>query len=263
MVMWIALVSYAVIGLFSGMVSGLLGVSGGFVMIPALILVFRLMDFPQAYMMQLAVGTALASMVVTSLASAYAHHIRRAVDWKLVKILAPSLVIGCVIGAFVGHSLPAPILELFFGLFALGMGYLFFRKKEIVFAKGSATKSKWNAAGAVIGGLSNMLGIGGGMFTTPLFVSFRMPMDRAIATSAATGVIITSIGALSYLIFGSSEAFYPNAIGYIYLPAFVILAVTAAVAAPYGASLTRRLPAERLKRMFALLLFVIALFMIY
>ena len=261
----LSLVAYAVIGIGSGLLAGLLGMSGGIITVPCLLFVFKWLGFPSEELMQFAIGTSLAAMVFNALSSTYSHNKRGAINWKLVKKIAPGLILGCVIGAYFGHILPNRILQLIFAVFAILLGLYFFRHKELPSVGTFTLPSKpvLNSYGFGVGALSNILGIGGGTMTVPLFVAFKLPLKASVATSAATGFIITLAGAVSYLIFGLGDTYYSYTFGYIYLPAFVILAMTNFIAAPYGARLAHSMETDKLKKVFALSLLLVGIAMIF
>jgi len=259
-----SLIAYAVIGIGSGLLAGLLGMSGGIITVPCLLFVFTWLGFPSGELMQLSIGTSLAAMVFNALSSTYSHNKSEAINWKLVKKMVPGLILGCIIGAYLGHILPNRILQLIFAVFAILLGFYFFRHKELPNVATVTLPSKpiLNTYGFGVGALSNILGIGGGTMTVPLFVAFKLPLKASVATSAATGFIITFAGAVSYLIFGLGEAYYSYTFGYIYLPAFSILAVTTFIAAPYGARMAHRMETDKLKKIFALSLLLVGIAML-
>ena len=258
----IELFTFAVIGIGTGILAGLVGVSGGLILIPCLVFMFKLNGMPSVYLMQLAIGTSLAAMVFTSYSSMRSHDKKGGVDWKVVKLMGVGLVIGCIAGAFLGHLLPTVVLQFFFGMFAVALGIYLFNRKRVLEERSQLPKPHiLNGFALGVGILSNILGIGGGSLTVPIFLGFRMPMKKAVATSAATGFIVSVVGAISYLLLGLGQSFYPYTIGYIYLPAFVILSVTTFVAAPYGAKWAYEVETKKLLRYFAVSLFVIGLVM--
>ncbi|HCO42694.1 MAG TPA: hypothetical protein DIT63_01080, partial [Gammaproteobacteria bacterium] len=108
---------YLAIGALAGLIAGMLGLGGGVVIVPALALVFPLLDMPAAVLMHLAIGTSLAIIVPTSLSSAYAHYRRGAVDVPLVLTLLPGLVVGAVLGGWLADKLPSALLARIFGGF--------------------------------------------------------------------------------------------------------------------------------------------------
>lgn len=254
----------SIIGFGAGILGGLMGVSGGLITVPSLVYLFRFYGFPTVDLLQLAIGTSLAAMVFNTLASMRAHHAMKAINWKIVKALLPGLVLGCFAGSYLGHLLPSTVLELFFGIFAIVIGVNFYRKDGLEhFSEGKAPKtSMLNGLGFGIGALSNILGIGGGSMTVPLFVRLKMPLKTSVATSTATGFIITLIGAVSYLVFGLGQSFYPKTVGFIYIPAFVTLAVTTSLTAPLGAKWAHKIKTDHLKKAFAISLLVIGVLMV-
>ncbi len=259
----LSLFLYAFIGTGAGFLAGLLGMSGGIVTVPCLLLVFTMMKFPAVHLMQLAMGTSLAAMVFNAISSTYSHQQAKAVDWKLVKTMLPGLVLGCIAGAFISYLLPTSILKIIFGAFAVIVGLYFYRQRALPDVEKRITPAAMivNIAGFGVSTLSNILGIGGGTMMVPLFVAFQMPMSNAVASSAATGFIISLGGAISYLAFGLGETIYPHTLGFIYLPAFFILSVMTFLAAPFGARMTHRIASDKLKKYFAVCLIAVGIFM--
>lgn len=263
--MFLGIVLYALIGTTAGLFAGLLGISGGVITVPCLFFIFRFLDFPQAFAMQLAIGTSLASMVFNGLSSTLSHSKRKSVGWDLFKAMLPGIVFGSLIGAYFGDRLSSTILEMVFGLFACILGLHFLRpffnpKAHRTLPPG---KTKLGAYGLLISFISNILGIGGGIITVPVLLHHQIPEKRAIGTSAATGLIISLFGALFYLYYGADAPIASAyTIGYLYLPAFLVISVTSSLTAIYGASLTARLSPAVLKRIFGFALMAIGLIML-
>jgi len=259
----LSLFAYAFIGMFAGFLAGLLGLSGGIITVPCLLLVFTLMKFPAIDIMQLAMGTSLAAMVFNAISSTYTHNKEKTVDWKLVKSMLPGLILGCIAGAFISYLLSTAVLKLIFGVFAVILGLYFYRHQTLTDVEPQIPPNRkiLNFAGLGVSALSNILGIGGGTMMVPLFVACKMPIRVAVATSAATGFIISLAGALSYLSFGLEETIYPHTLGFIYLPAFFILSVTTFLTAPFGARMTHRIASDKLKKYFAVCLIAVGVFM--
>lgn len=255
--------SFVVLGCIAGFLAGLLGISGGFLTIPFLFFIFKEMHLPSSYLMQLAIGTSLASIVFNALASTLAHHYYKGIDWSLICQMFPGLVLGCMIGAFIGHLVSTVVLKLFFGVFACGVAvYTYQVKEDSSIRKIELSPSSLNILSFLVGSISNMLGIGGGTMTVPLFLKLHLPLVKAVASSAATGLIISAFGATAYLLFGLTEIQSTHTLGYIYLPAFWILSLSACVTAPVGAKVSRSLDTKRLKRYFSGMIFVLGLLML-
>jgi uncharacterized membrane protein YfcA len=254
---------YALIGIVAGFLAGLLGMSGGIVTVPCLLLVFTLMKFSSAAIMQLAMGTSLAAMVFNAISSTYYHHKEKSVDWALVKTMLPGLILGCAAGAFISYLLPTSALKIIFGVFSVILGLYFYHERALpdVERQMPAGPTLLNAASFGVSTLSNILGIGGGTMMVPLFVALKMSMGTAVGSSAATGFIISLGGALAYLVFGLGETIYPHTLGFIYIPAFIVLSVTTFLSAPFGARMTHRIASDRLKKYFAMCLIAVGIFL--
>lgn len=256
--------AYVLIGILSGLIAGLLGVSGGLVTVPLLALLFHFMGLPQAYLMHLAIGTSLAAMVFTAISSSIAHHLKGAVLWDLIKVLFPGLLVGALLGALIARFLSSVILELLFGLFAVGMG-IYFYKDHFRIKTEIRKLPRWHFMlwGFAIAGLSTILGVGGGIFAVPLLVSYHYPEKKAIGTSAALGMIVSFLGALSYLWLSRHESIVPHAIGYLFLPAFIAISIASVCAAPFGAKWAHQLPEKKLRALFGIFLVVAGLLMVF
>ncbi len=246
---------YLAVGVVTGILAGLLGVGGGLVIVPSLVFGFRLLEYPDHLIMHLAIGTSLASIIGTSLASIRAHHRRGAVRWPAVARLTPGILAGSLMGAAVAGNLPGTGLRSLFGLFALGVA-----AQLALDLKPSAHSELpgWpgmTLAGTSIGLISALVGIGGGSMTVPFLAWNRVSMREAVATSAACGLPIALAGALGYWISGAGQTDLPAySSGYIHWPACLGILATSTLFAGYGAHLAHRLPTATLKRVFALLL---------
>lgn len=246
---------YLLLGAAAGVLAGLFGVGGGLIIVPVLVFSFQLQGFDPQVLTHLAVGTSLATIVFTSINSILAHHKRGAVHWLIVRWLTLGILAGSVLGGFTATLLQGPLLQKVIGIFALVMAAqmaLDLRPRASSTVPG---KLGLGAAGGVIGWASAIIGIGGGSLTVPFLTWRSVPMQQAVATSAACGLPIAVAGALSFLWLGRDVATLPAwSAGYIYLPALVGIAATSMLFARVGARLAHNLPAPLLKRLFALLL---------
>lgn len=249
---------YLAVGGLAGLLAGFLGVGGGVIVVPALAGLFAAQGVSPDYTMPLALGTSLAAIVFTSLASMRAHRAQRAVDWRVVQRLTPGLVFGAFAGASMASRVPSAILAVAFGLFLWCVAtYL------IVDATppSSGALPGWvglSAAGGTIGLVSGVMGIGGGSLTVPFLTWRRVPLHQAIGTAAAAGFPIAVAGAAGYLLGGvAMGASAPGSVGFVHVSALVGVAVAGVMAAPIGARLTHRLPTGPLKNLFALFLYLV------
>lgn len=255
---WLA--AYGALGLVVGFVAGLLGVGGGLLIVPILILLLQAQGLGAGIEPQLALGTSLASILFTSLSSVRAHHRHGAVEWPLVQRIAPGIIAGALVGALLAALVSAWVLKLFFVAFlfyAATQMWLDFKPAPHRALPGRAGTT---AAGGVIGAVSSWVGIGGGTLSVPFMLWHNVSLHRAIATSAAIGFPIAVAGAAGYVAGGWRASDVPaGSLGFVYLPALAGIAVGSVLTAPLGARTAHRLPVRPLKKGFALLLFGLAL----
>lgn len=259
---WLA--AYLVLGAFVGFFAGLLGVGGGGIMVPVLATMFAAQDFSREHLVHLALGTSMAAIVMTSIASLRAHHAHGAVRWDIVRGIAPGVLIGTFAGTFVASRVASAPLAIFFGCF---MGYV--ALQMILNVKPKPSRELPGAAGlagvgAGIGLVSALVAIGGGSLSVPFMTWCNVKMQNAIGTSAAIGLPIALAGAAGYLINGWASDGLPEwSVGYVYLPALVLVSVVSTFTAPLGARLAHRLPVATLKKIFAGVLVVLSLKMLH
>jgi uncharacterized membrane protein YfcA len=248
-----------VLGLVAGVLAGLFGIGGGLVIVPVLAFVFKEQGYPPETILLMAVATSLATIVLTAISSVLAHHRLGAVIWSKVWRLSPMIMVGSAIGAVVAKQLPADILRWVLIVFLVYVGtQMAFQFKP---KPGLAKQPLWldGVAATVIGLMSAIVGIGGGTLTVPYLVYAQLPMRNAVAISSACGLPIAIAGTASYALLGWHVADLPEwSLGYVSLPAFAGVGLTSILTAPIGAKLANRLPAAQLKRYFSVLLWVMA-----
>ncbi len=252
------LLLYLALGAFAGVMAGMLGVGGGLIIVPVLAWIFGRQQVSDALIMHLAIGTSLASIVVTSISSVRAHHRRGAVLWLAFWRLTPGIVIGAWLGAAVADVLSSAALTKIFAVFVLmvsaqmAFGAKPAPQRELPDAAGMAV------TGGVIGVVSAIVGIGGGSLTVPFLIWCNIHMRQSVATSAACGLPIALAGAIGFIVTGYNAADLPAwSLGYVYGPALIGVAFASMLTAPLGARLAHTLPTEILKKVFAIFLAVI------
>ena len=255
--------AYVLLGAVAGIIGGLLGLGGGIVIVPALLFLFIRQGFSAEIQMHLAVATSLATIIFTSIASAWSHHRHGAVYWRVVSFLVPGIIFGCVLGAIAANHIRSEGLRIIFGLFELlvamqiGFGIKPPGHRDLPGSTGMVL------AGGGIGTLSTILGIGGGTLTVPFLLWCNVNIRNAVATSAACGLPIAVAGTLSFIVTGWDHAALPvGSIGYVYWPAALSILVASILTAPLGASLAHILPVTILKRVFALVLVIVGIRML-
>lgn len=249
---------YLCLGIAAGLISGLFGLSGGVVIVPILIFTFGAQGFSSDVLTHLAIGTSLATIVITSISSILAHHKRGAVLWPIVIWLTPGIIIGAALGATFAISIGGPVLQLCFGVFLCVVAITMMLSLQPEGARSIPGVVGKGIMGAVIGFVSSIFGIGGGSLSVPGLAWFKVPMKQAVATSAACGLPIAITGAATYLIQGwQVEGLPPGSFGFVYFPAFIGIVCASAFSAKWGAKLAHQLPADILRIGFSLLLLVI------
>lgn len=251
------------LGSLAGLSAGLFGIGGGVLVVPFLSWLFRAHQFETEQIMLMAVATALASALFTSAASVRTHFRLGNIVWPRVLRLAPTLFAGAAGGAALAEYISAGVLRNLFIAYLLYTSFQMARPKKTAPTPGKLPGGFDYPIGLFIGGLSAILGIGGGSMNVPYLAHTGLPMKNAVATSSACALPIAFSAAASYIFLGwQNLSLPPDSIGYVYLPAFWGITVTGVFTAPIGARLAHRLPARQLKRYFAAVLLLIALKML-
>ncbi|HWV14684.1 MAG TPA: sulfite exporter TauE/SafE family protein [Cellvibrio sp.] len=244
-------------GIAAGLFSGLLGVGGGTVIVPVLILVLSYAaGFPPDMIIKAAIATSFATMVFTTLNSVRVHHLKRAVRWDLVYKMLPGLLMGTLAGSLMVHSGESYILQLLFALFILFIGIRMLLKRKVNVPQQELNLRFFHSSMLATGFLSGLFGIGGGTFNVPNLHRRGLTTIKAIATAATVGWPIAVVGCLVLLLKEPAKEI-PLAIGYVYLPAFVGITVTSIFFSGLGARLAHRLPDHLLKTLFAVFLVIV------
>lgn len=250
-------------GAAAGMTAGLLGIGGGIIIVPVLAMVFQGQGVDISVLMHTAIGTSLATIVITSLSSTRAHHKHGAIYWDVFKIITPGIIVGGLLGSVIASAIEGDLLRNIF------IGFMFVVAFQ--FARGFATKPHRKlpasagmfASGTVIGTISSMMGIGGGSMSVPFLTWCNMPVRNAVATSAAIGIPIAVASTIGFLVNGWSVPLRPAwSVGYVNLPAFFGIVVASTLFAPLGARLAHKIPERMLKRLFAAFLVIVAMRML-
>ena len=257
---WLA---YLVIGVIAGFLAGLLGLGGGALIVPMLVFVFTAQRLPPEHLLHVALGTSMATIVFTSLSSMRAHHGHGAVDWRIARMLAPGMLAGSFGAALLAGLIPTRSLAMMFTTLVFFVGtqlLLDLKPKNTRELPGTVGIF---VAGALIGGVSSLAAAGGAFLVIPFLAWCSVPLRRAIGTASATGFPIALAGSAGYMVQGWHAAGLPQAsLGYVYLPALGLVVVMSMIAAPYGARLAHRLPVKRLRMVFALVFYALALRML-
>lgn len=255
--MLLSFISYLALGAFAGLLAGLLGVGGGLVIVPMLTFIFTYLQLPAEHILHLALGTSLASIIFTSISSLRAHHARGAVSWPVVRRITPGILAGTLAGSWVSAQLSTRFLKGFFVLFLFYVALQMLLDIKPKPHRQLPGRGALFGLGAIIGGISSLVGIGGGSMSVPLLIWCNTAMRNAIGTSAAIGLPIALAGAAGYLVNGLGKNLPPWSLGFVYLPALAGIVSASMLTAPLGARLAHSLPVGNLKKIFALLLLAI------
>ena len=251
-------------GLFAGLVAGLFGIGGGAVIVPVLYFLLGGMGFDETAQ-HVAVATSLATIIATSSRSVMAHHKRGAVDWGVLKAWSPWIVLGALIGMVLAGFMSGRALTILVGGVALIIALqFFFGRPDWRLADDLATGLPRAGLGGAMGTLSALMGIGGGTFGVSLMTMSGRPIHQAIGTAAGFGVAIGVPGAIAAIFTGwGKSGLPPGSLGYVNLPAFIMISVLTVTMAPIGAAVAHRLDGVVLKKAFGVLLAIVAGRMIY
>lgn len=246
-------------GSIAGFIAGLFGVGGGIIVIPVTLWILKNQQIESEYIQHIALGTSLTVMVFTTFVSSFGHYRKKAIDTGILKSMAPGIIVGSIIGSMLASSIPSESLQIAFIIFAY-----FIAIKTLV---GFNPKSSWHlpkpigifGVGSIIGGLSGMLGIGGGVFNVPFLLACKVPVQKAIGTSAALSWAVAISGAISYLWSGLQVVDLPEGTyGFCYLPVAITLIITTSIFAPLGVRLTHKLSPKLMRIIFGLMLLAIS-----
>ncbi|MFH0934073.1 MAG: sulfite exporter TauE/SafE family protein [Pseudomonadota bacterium] len=251
--------AYLILGALTGFLAGLFGVGGGLVLVPVLVMLFDAQHFSSEHILHLALGTSLATIIFTSLSSMRKHHQHGAVNWQVVRRITPGILFGTALGALSASLVPAQGLGIFFALF------VFFVAAQILFGRDPHPSRQlpgpagMTLTGTFTGWISSLVSIGGGAIVVPFLVWCNLPIRHAIGTASAIGFPIAVGGTLGYITVGSHIETLPDMhLGYVYLPALFWVALATVLTAPFGAKAAHRMQVELLRKLFAVMLVVLA-----
>ena len=251
-------------GAGGGYAAGLLGIGGGMVLVPFITMIFTARGFAPGLVVHMAIATSLATIMFTSLSSVRAHHRHGAVQWRIVALLAPGILVGSWIGPWIGKQMNTSALSLLFAAFVAFSAAQMLRNKKPSAGRELPGTAGMFAAGGVIGTVAGLVGAGGGFISVPFMAWCNVRIHQAVATSAALGFPIALSGTLSNIYFGWSEpGLPPHSLGFIYLPALAVIVAASVTMAPLGARMAHRMDVAALKRVFAVVLFSLAGYMFY
>jgi len=256
--MYSIILIYSAVGAIAGVLAGLLGIGGGLVIVPMLLFCFTWQGIPDQFIMHLALGTSMASIIFTATSSFWAHHKRGAVYWIVVRRIVLGIFMGTFLGSCFAVRMPTHILKGFFVIFLYYVAIQMLVNRTPKPSRQLPGKLGMFGVGNVIGAVSSLVGIGGGSLSVPFMIWSNITVHNAIGTSAAIGFPIALAGTLGYIYNGLKVSNLPAyTLGYIYIPALAGIICLSVLTAPLGVRLAHSLPVQKLKRVFSVLLLIV------
>jgi uncharacterized membrane protein YfcA len=254
----------ALSGLIAGFAAGLLGVGGGIVTVPVLEYSLRFADVPEQYRMHVAVATSLAAIIPTSISSARTHHARGAVDWELARRWSVPMLLAAFAGSLLASHAPLAVLAGVFGTVALVIALKMLLPLDHWRVTDHVPRGAGGAALAcVIGGVSAVMGIGGGTLTVPTLNLCGYPIHRAVGTASFFGIVISIPGTVGYLLATAPVALPWATFGFVSVVGLALIAPGSMLTAAFGARVAHSLSRRRLSQAFGVFLLVVGSRMLY
>jgi len=260
----VPLIAMLAAGLLAGFAAGIFGIGGGFVVVPALIIVLPLLGGDHRQYAHVAIGTSAATIIVTSIRSLRSHAKRGAVEFEVLKTWAPGLTIGAALGVMLADRVDGHVLTMIFATGVLLMSVNFLVPKlgsKVISDQMPIGMTRVSLAGG-LGTFSSLLGIGGGTIAIMVMTLCGRSIHRAIATASGVGTLIAVPSAIGFAIIGLKETGLPwGSLGYVNLPAAAAISAMSVITAPYGVAVAHRMDPALLKRVFGIYLIFIAIIM--
>ncbi len=254
------IVLYLFLGSFIGVAAGMLGIGGGMIIVPVLIFAFTKQGVSSDVVLPLAVGTSLATIIVTSFSSVLSHYRRNNLDFSLLKKMAFGFAVGGLVGSLVLKYMNPLYWKLLFVSFAFYIAFKLWFNVKVASSNTMPSTVMSNMITFVFGILSSFFGIGGGTFTVPYLIRNNIPMVKTIACASCCGLPVAIMGVLGFVIGGYGEPSLPSySFGFVNLVAAVCIASTSYWTAKLGVHLANTLPVAIVKKVFAVLQITIAL----
>ena len=259
------LAAMAISAVIVGFMAGFFGIGGGLIMVPILFYIFSFAGIDKAFVMHIAIGTSFSIIIPNSIISTITHMKFKAVDFSIVKTFGVFVVIGVVLGTIFAVSLKTSGLILFFSIMTMIFAIYFLVEKEKIDSKPRKINLIYRIiCGFLSGFLSAPMGIGGGVFNTPIFKIFGYPINVAIGTSAAIGFLIAIVGATGFALFGNYlNVNAPLSLGFINIPTFLIFVPITTYMAKIGAESVHKFNKKLIGKLFGFYLFIVACRLFY
>lgn len=257
-------IAFCFLGVAAGLMSGLLGIGGGLIVVPGLAFLLRYEDIPHHLIMHMAIGTSLATMILTSISALVSHIRRKVVFWPIYRLLMPGIVVGTVVGATIANFLDTRVLEILFALFILYMSFRLLIVKHFDGRSELPGAPVMSMAGFTVGLKSGLLGVGGGALTVPFLTYCNVSIRTAVVVSAATSLTVAIMGTITFMITGVYSSNLPvHSTGFVYWPACIPIMILSLLVTPLGVKLSHHLSINTLKFIFGIFLLAVGIQMLW
>lgn len=252
------LVYYLLAGCLSGFLAGLLGIGGGLITVPAMVIILGHLEFDPSRVMHIAIATSLAAIIPTSIISAYKHQRHNAIHWDYARLLLPGLILGSILGVFLVVYISREPLQIIFACFLLLVSFYMFFGQPLPNKSFSGGKLLARVVSTHIGAISSLLGVGGGTMTVPFLVWRGLNPRIAVGTSAFCGIPIAVTAVLSFYFLTNFNQL-SAAGGFVHWPAVISIVAASLFFTPLGVNLAHKISTNKLKRFFSILLLFVAI----
>jgi len=248
------------LGAIVGFLSGLLGIGGGLIIVPALVYLLPHFDVTHQAVMPMALATSLATIVITATSAAIAHSKNGNIPWPLAKMLMVFVSVGAFAGAFIADNLSNENLKIIFSTAVILLAVYMLRSIAKPKKRTLPSPIALKILGSFTGILASLMGISGGAVLIPSLTYFGVPLRHTIGVATVCGMMVAFFGSVGYVLTGLQQNYLPSwSLGYIYLPALLGLITSSSFFAKYGVGVAKELPVETLKKFFALFLIIVAI----
>jgi uncharacterized protein len=254
---------FTLTGLVAGFFAGILGIGGGFIIVPILYWIFSWQGYSEIQAIHQAIATSLCVMIFTTGASAITHALKKAVIWNVFVWITIGATVGAVLGPLTSNFLSSDVLKFILAIIELLIGvYLIFMLKSKQHAPekpGFEAPYFYIPFGVIVAYIGSLVGIGGGIFIVPTLILTKHTAHRAVATSSMSIVPLAIVATLSYFLFAQKQGTTPFS-EVVNIPALICLSAASIIASPIGARLCHKISNTFLRVLLGVLLITLGIF---
>ena len=249
---------YILIGFLGGITAGMLGLGGGIIFVPGLMIIHKYYGLFSGYELQVAVYTSLISIIFAGSTSSILHYKNRLIDMSVVKKYSIYVILGSFFGIYILEHVSPELLELVYSVILIILALLLISDAKIIRNNINYLNKAGNLYFFANGSISSLMGIGGGTLSVPYLSFLIADIKRSIASASAIGLII-AVSSLFYM-FVLNPSIYDEKINHV---ALFILIPSGILGSYAGVYLLRILNPEKVKNIFSTLLLVVAVYLLF